>query len=309
MPTINREHKDRLFSFLFGSEPNREWTLSLYNAINGTSYTDPEDILFTTIDDAVYMGMKNDLSFILFHVMNIYEQQSTFNPNMPVRQLMYAGKLYDKYIHKNKLNIYGRRVVRLPAPRLVVFYNGAEQQDDRILHLSDAFAPDAVTKEPDIQVKVHMININYGHNRELLQACQPLAEYAWLVEQIRMNRNYLDIEQAVDKAIDDMPETYAIRLFLIGHRAEVKNMCITEYNEAETLQMIREEERAEARAEAWAEALEEGRKEGRKEGQKEGRAQGEMNLLARLVRSGDMTVTKAAEYAGMTVEQFQSYTC
>ena len=105
MPTVNRKHKDRLFSFLFGSESNKEWTLSVYNAVNDTNYTNSEDIRFTTIEDAVYMGMKNDLSFILFQVMNIYEQQSTYNPNMPVRQLMYAGKLYDKYIQRNKLNI------------------------------------------------------------------------------------------------------------------------------------------------------------------------------------------------------------
>ena len=127
MPTVNRKHKDRLFSFLFGSEANREWTLSLYNAVNGTSFTDPEEIQFTTIEDAIYMGMKNDLSFILCYVMNIYEQQSTYSPNMPVRQLMYAGKLYDKYIQTNNLNIYGKKIVRLPVPKLIVFYNGAEE--------------------------------------------------------------------------------------------------------------------------------------------------------------------------------------
>lgn len=127
MPTVNRKHKDRLFSFLFGSKANREWTLSLYNAVNGTSFTDPEEIQFTTIEDAIYMGMKNDLSFILCYVMNIYEQQSTYSPNMPVRQLMYAGKLYDKYIQTNNLNIYGKKIVRLPVPKLIVFYNGAEE--------------------------------------------------------------------------------------------------------------------------------------------------------------------------------------
>lgn len=67
MPTINKKYKDRLFSFLFGSETNREWTLSLYNGVNGTNYENPEDIYFTTIENAVYMGMKNDISFILFH--------------------------------------------------------------------------------------------------------------------------------------------------------------------------------------------------------------------------------------------------
>ena len=283
MPTINKEHKDRLFSFLFGSESNREWTLSLYNGVNGTSHENPEDIHFTTIENAVYMGMKNDVSFVLFYVMNIYEQQSTYNPNMPVRQLMYAGKLYDKYIQMNNLNIYGKRIVRLPMPRLVTFYNGTEGEEDKILRLSDAFEPDGEDMEPDIEVKVHMININYGHNTELMKACRPLAEYAWLVDQIRENRKTgLEIGEAVDKAIDDMPMDYAIRMFLIGNRAEVKGMCITEYNEAETMKMFREE----------------GREEGRQEGRKVGKEEGE-DKLGRLVsllilkgRAGD--IEKAA---------------
>lgn len=262
MPVINREHKDRLFSFLFGSESNKEWTLSLYNAVNGTNYTEAEDILFTTIEDAIYMGMKNDLSFILFQVMNIYEQQSTYNPNMPVRQLMYVGKLYDKYIQRNKLNIYGKKMVRLPFPKLVVFYNGTEEKEDEILKLSDAFEEGEGPAESDIEVRVRMININYGQNKEFLGACRPLSEYAWLVEQIRKNRAKMDIEQAVDKAIDEMPETYVIRGYVLGHRAEVKGMCITEYNEAETLQMIREE--------------------GREEGREKGREEGERNGIARI---------------------------
>ena len=287
MAMINKEHKDRLFCFLFGSESNKEWTLSLYNAVNGTDHRDADDILFTTMDDAIYMGMKNDVSFNLFHVMNIYEQQSTYNPNMGVRQLMYAGKLYDKYIHRNKLNIYGKRIVKLPIPKLVVFYNGTEGKEDRILKLSDAFETKGQAVESDIEVKVRMININYGQNRKLLGACRPLEEYAWLVKHIRENHEDMDIENAVDKAIDEMPADYVIRPFLIGNRAEVKGMCITEYNEAETLQMIREE--------------------GREEGRKEGREEERMELLSRMVRRGDMTVERAAEYAGMTTEQFSSY--
>jgi hypothetical protein len=256
MPTINKKYKDRLFSFLFGSETNREWTLSLYNGVNGTNYENPEDIYFTTIENAVYMGMKNDISFILFYVMNIYEQQSTYNPNMPVRQLMYAGKLYDKYIQMNNLNIYGKTMVRLPLPKLVTFYNGTEGEEDKILCLSDAFECDGEAMEPDIEVKTRMININYGHNTKLMKACRPLAEYAWFVEQIRGNRiNGMEIGEAVDKAINDMPADYQIRMFLMGNRAEVKDMCITEYNEAETMKMLREEGR------------EEGRKEGREEGE------------------------------------------
>ena len=81
----NREYKDRLFKFIFGNPENKEWTLSLYNAINNTSYTNADDIQITTIQDAVYMKMKNDVSFLVNNIMNFYEQQSTFNPNMPMR--------------------------------------------------------------------------------------------------------------------------------------------------------------------------------------------------------------------------------
>ena len=146
MAMINREHKDRLFSFLFGSETNREWTLSLYNGVNGTSYENPEDIHFTTIENAVYMGMKNDLSILvsetvsLYKSVELYEQQSSYNPNMPVREFMYAGKLYDKFIHSAKLNQYGKTLLPLPIPKLVVFYNGEnDTKDEIILRLSDAF--------------------------------------------------------------------------------------------------------------------------------------------------------------------------
>ena len=263
MATINRKHKDRLFSFLFGEKGRKEWTLSLYNAVNSTHYTDPDSIEFTTMEDAVYMGMKNDVSFLLCQVMNVYEQQSSYNPNMPVRQLMYAAKLYDKYIQQKKLNVYGKKLMELPVPKLVAFYNGTEGMDDCILKLSDAFTRGGEIREADIEVRVRMLNINYGKNKSLLSSCRPLKEYSWLVERIRENQQTMGIEEAVDRAILDVPEDFETREFLIGHRAEGKDMCITEYNEAETMQMIREEGR------------EEGRKEGRKEGREEGREEGD----------------------------------
>ncbi|MCI9535304.1 MAG: hypothetical protein HFG53_10995 [Lachnospiraceae bacterium] len=287
MTAVNRKHKDRLFTFLFGKKGNKAWTLSLYNAVNNTHYTDPDIIEFTTMEDAVYMGMKNDISFILCHVMNVYEQQSTYNRNMPVRQLMYAAKLYDKYIQQKKLNLYGKKLVRLPVPKLVAFYNGTEGENDQILKLSDAFIQAGNPAQADIEAKVRMVNINYGKNESLLSSCRPLEEYAWLVWQIRENQRTMGIEDAVDKAIQDMPENFEIQEFLIGHRAEVKDLCITEYNEAETMQMIREE--------------------GREEGREQGREQGMMELLATQVRTGDISIEKAAQYAGMTQEQFLEY--
>ena len=96
-------------------------------------------------------------------------------------QKMYAARFYDKYIHEHKLNIYGTELIMLPVPRLVVFYNGTDEMDDTVLELKDAFQP---AVESDISVRVRMININYGKNRELLDACRPLSEYAWLINRI-----------------------------------------------------------------------------------------------------------------------------
>ena len=123
---IEREYKDRLFKFIFGNEKHKEFTLSLYNAINRTSYTSTDDIEITTIENAVYMGMHNDLSFIVADSMNLYEQQSTYNPNMPLRMLIYAGQLYDKFLETKGLkdNVYNSSMLQIPYPKLIVFYNG-----------------------------------------------------------------------------------------------------------------------------------------------------------------------------------------
>ena len=252
MGIVSREYKDRLFNFLFGSEENKEWTLSLYNAVNRSGYTDASQIQITTIREVMYLSIHNDVSFLISDEVNLYEQQSTFNPNMPLRQLQYAGNLYEKYITEHKMNKFGAKLLKLPVPKLVVFYNGTLDRDDEtVLHLSDSFP---VGADADIEVKVRMININYGRSEDILASCKPLQEYAWLVEEIRKNRKETEIEEAVDMAIAEMPQNYVIKPFLDAHRAEVKGMLLTEYNEAETMELFREEGRMEGREEAMADA-------------------------------------------------------
>lgn len=306
---INTKHKDRLFCFIFGREENKKWTLSLYNAVNHSAHTDSDSIQITTMEDVLYMGMKNDVSFIIADTMSIYEQQSTYNPNMPVRELMYAAKLYDKYIHEHRLNIYSSALVHLPIPKLMVFYNGREECGDGILELKDAFqagskksgGPEDDSEEncagdipgktereeerPDIAVRVRMLNINHGQNKKLLDACKPLAEYTWLIQRIQEYTEQMEIERAVDKAIDEMPEDYEIRTFLIGNRAEVKSMCITEYNEAETMRMFEEQYRM----------------EGRKEGRMEGR-QDQANEMAEKMLRAKEPIDKIILYTGLGKE-------
>ena len=286
MSEINREYKDRLFVFIFGREENKKWTLSLYNAVNGTDYTDENAIEITTMSDAVYMGMRNDVSFIITEFISLFEQQSTYNPNMPVRQLMYLGRLYDKYIDATKQNLYGTRQIKLPVPKLVTFYNGREDVPDKILRLSDSFSANAELS--DVEVSVRLININLGRNKELLESCRPLKEYSWFVDSVRNKKDHgkMSLEEAVDCTLDEMPEDFHIREFLIGNRAEVKNMCLTEYNEAETMQMFKEE----------------GREEGRVEGLEEGREIRDREKITDMLRRGK-TVEEIVEFCNYPNEQ------
>ncbi len=255
---INTEHKDRLFSFIFGKEKNKKWTLALYNAVNHSDHSDPDDIEINTIEDYLYMGMKNDVSFLIHSSLNLYEHQSTYNPNMPMRQLIYLSQAYDKYIKKNKYNLYGGKKIEVPIPKLVTFYNGLKDTDDETdLYLSDLFPDDRNKDDADVSVRVHMFNINYGRNKELMDACKPLSEYAWFIERIRYYCRSMDIEKSVEHAMADMPDTFSIKEYLIANRSEVQMICLTEYNEAETMNMFKEEGRLEG--------LEAGRRENRQE--------------------------------------------
>ncbi len=238
MKHANKKYKDRLFHFLFGREEHKEWTLSLYNAVRGSGYTNINDIQFNTIENVLYLGMHNDISFLIMGELNLYEQQSSFNPNMPLRMLQYTAKVLEKYVKQNHLDKYGSHILELPVPKLVVFYNGAaDKPDEMILSLRDSLPSDA---DPDIDVRVRMININTNHSAALLKACRPLWEYSWIIRRIRENRSVLSLYDAINKTIDEMPESFLIRDLLLSHRSEVSEMLETEYNEEEVLKVVAE---------------------------------------------------------------------
>lgn len=269
MSDTNTQHKDRLFKFIFGNPEHKEWTLSLYNALNGSDYTDPEAIEFNTIENVIYMGTKNDVSFIVMDAMSLWEHQSSVNPNLPVRFLIYAGQLYDKYLAENDIYRYGRRLHRLPKPECICFYNGTEDQpEEKFLRLSEAFGAD----DGDIEVRVRMLNINYGYSRALMEVCKVLEEYSQVVDGVRKNRRVMrTLGDAVDAVIDDMPDDYILKKFLVAHRAEVKGMYLTEYNAEKEHQRALREGHEEGREEGLAEGREIGLEEGREEGLAEGR--------------------------------------
>ena len=201
MPNANREFKDSLFKSIFGAEEHKEWALELYNAISGKNYTEPNAIIFNTIDEFLYLGINNDVSFLIDDNLNLYEQQSTFNPNMPYRMLEYSVPVYNKYIIEHKLNKFGSTLMKLPTPKLVVFYNGTRNQpDEKILRLSDAYEEGF---DPDIEVRVRMININYGKNENLLAKCKPLSEYSWFVHEVREEVKRLQEEDSLQNGVEE----------------------------------------------------------------------------------------------------------
>lgn len=239
------KYKDRLFCFIFGSEEHKDWTLSLYNAVNGTSYSDPDMITITTLTQVLYMGMHDDVALLIMNELNLYEQQSSYNPNMPLRMMQYVGNIYEALITLRKKNKFGSKLIPLPIPKLVTFYNGTTDKPEVMeLNLFDAF-PEDKRAESDIQVRVRMININSGKNPDMVKKCKPLEEYIWTVAAIRENLRQMKIEESIDKALDDMPEDFEIKPFLMANRVGVKKMLLTEYNETEAMALFKEEGREE----------------------------------------------------------------
>ncbi len=218
MAKTNRKYKDRLFRLIFADEKNKKNTLSLYNMLNNSSYENEEDLEITTIEDVLYIKMKNDLSFIIADTMNLYEQQSTHNPNMPLRGFLYFGNLYEKYLDTNGLTLHTNSQVKIPTPNYIVFYNGVDARPaTEKLHLSDSFqTPD---NRNEFEWTATVINLNHHDNRPLLNRCKPLRDYTFLVSKIQQHSKTMSLKQAVNKAVDDCISADILADFLKAHLA------------------------------------------------------------------------------------------
>ncbi len=264
--TVQRNYKDTVFRMLFREKEN---LLSLYNALNGTTYEKTEDLEITTLENAVYMNYKNDISFVFDFELLLYEHQSTCNPNMPLRDLLYVTRvLQNRIIDKN---LYSRSLVRIPAPRFIVFYNGTDLQPEKqILLLSDAF--EKKQEPPALELTVVIYNINFGHNQELLESCHLLKEYAQYVAQVRTYAKEADFPKAVEQAVAYCIRNGILTDFLTKNRAEVIAVSIFEYDEEKHMKNEREE---------WREiGLKEGLAIGHEKGVKTG-----VNNLSHLLKS------------------------
>lgn len=236
----------------------------------------------TTLENAIYMNYKNDLSCIIDFHLALLEHQSTVNPNMPLRYLMYVADLYGKITAE--YNIYSRRCIELPAPDFVVLYNGLEKQPERkLLLLSDAYG--AEKKETALELRVWQLNINAGYNEKIMEKCPTLFGYSKLISYIRNNQKSLAIEEAIDQAVKQCIHEGILEKFLREHRAEVIKMSIYEYDEEKHMRALREE--------------------GREEGISLGINENKKETAQRMLRTGKLTMEEIAEYSGLNVEEVE----
>lgn len=283
---LNRKYKDTLFRKVFN---NKKDLLSLYNALNNTNHTDDSLITINTIEDAIYIGYKNDISFIINSELNLYEHQSSINYNMPVRGLIYFAELYKGYIEQNNLLIYNERLVELPFPKYVVFYNGTDDEPEKQeLRLSDAFSrPHEENKKPCLEVIVHMLNINYGCNKELMEKCQKLMEYSRFIALVREKSTLLAgtyikemkpvnkkevFAEAVSLAINEAIRNNVLRDILSKNKAEVADMLLTEFDEKAYIEGVKKQ------------SYEDGMAEGEVRGEARGKKIGEARLAELVIK-------------------------
>ncbi|MBD8948273.1 MAG: hypothetical protein EGR94_00055 [Blautia obeum] len=281
-PKANQKYKDTVFRMLFSDKKN---LLSLYNAINRTEYDDPEKLQTVTLENAIYMGMKNDLAFIIDMNLFLYEHQSTYNPNIPLRDLFYISAEYQKLVDRKSL--YSSSLQKIPAPYFIVFYNGTEKQEEYWENsLSDAY--ENLNGEPKLELKVITLNINEGHNKELLEQCQTLREYAQYVTKVRKYAKEMNLDEAVERTVNECIQEGILKDFLRANRNEVIAMSIFEYD--------KEEEEKKLRKAEYEAGIQVGRQEGIQEAKKK--------IALQMLKAG-VSGEEIVRFTGYTVEQLQ----
>ncbi len=246
----NKNHKDNVFRALYRSKRR---LLELYNAINHTNYTNTKDLTIRTLNGMTFLGMKNDVSFIFDSELNLYEHNSTPCPNIPLRYLYYIASSLKQLIPLKEL--YKESMVKIPVPRFYVFYNGTKPIPDRFEYkLSDMY--EKKIEEPGLELVTTVLNINEGHNKELMNACKTLREYSIYVAKVRkymqeakrtisadeynIRKNAL-IKEIVIKTIDECIEEDILKDFFISNRKEAINMSILDCTAEEQLQVLTDE--------------------------------------------------------------------
>lgn len=277
----NREYKSDVFSMM-AKVP--AYALDIYNAMNGTDYTDPNLVEILVLENGISLSVRNDASFLISSCLNLYEHQSTYSPNAPLRFLIYLTNLLMRLIKREDL--YRKKLVKIETPYFVVFYNGKEKRPEReILKLSDSFINP--TDNPEIELTCTVLNINPDNNTDLLAKSRVLRGYMYFVSRVRGNLEQQktdgqeeDLEAAIYEAIDNCIENHVMEEFFRENRNEVAKNMVLDYTWERREELIRAEE--------YDEGKQAGILLGRAEGEKDGMAL--LKAVVDRIRSGESEI-------------------
>jgi len=245
--SASRQYKDGAFRTIFKV---REWFVALYNAINGTNYTAKDVTAETTLDDPLFIGCRNDVSFLIGTKLVVFmEHQSTVNRNIALRMLVYATRTYEKIIDWKK--VYGEQAMKIPRPEFYVIYNGtAKAPPVQKVRLSELFeAADGINTDNlpfTLDLEVTIYNINIDSNPELLAQCEPLSEYQTFVELVRrFNDETKNLDAAMGMALEECAKRGILKKYISKPISEVKTMFLWEVDEATVREVWKDDGRME----------------------------------------------------------------
>ena len=246
----NREYKSDVFSMLMEDKAN---ALEVYNALNGSAFTDPEVVEIVQLEKGVSLSIRNDASYIIDMNFCLYEHQSTYNRNMPLRSMIYFVNALDDWLKENGHDLFGRKRIMIPTPHFVVFYNGVEKRPEyEEMRLSQSFYHQM--EEPEIELVCKAYNINPQNNQELKRKSTVLAGYTYFVEKVRENqKKNMSLAEAIDAAIEDCIQNHILEDFFRSRKDEVRKMTHLDYTWEKREKLIRKEEYEEGRAAGRAE--------------------------------------------------------
>ena len=272
--TVNRKYKDTVFRLLFKDKSN---LLSLFNAVNDTDFSDENDIKITTLENAIYMTSKNDISCIIDMKLNLFEHQSTVNPNMPYRNLEYVTKCFKRYV--GNFDVYSGKALTLPNPKFVVFYNGVNEQPPiRVMRLSDLYAhKDEI---PNLELVVIQYNINNLVDCTLMDRCEPLKEYS----------------EFIGNGI--------LKDFLTNNRNEVRSMSLFEFDAEEHEKAIKQIAYEDGYDKGELEGYNKGELAGYDKGEEAGAIRGRAELILSMFNSGK-TPEQISDFCGLDLKEVE----
>ena len=321
----NKAHKDTVFRMLYREKKK---LLELYNALNGTNYTNEDELIVTTLEGETLLNMKNDVSYIFNDELNLYEHQSTPCPNIPLRDLSYVASIYREQIDISKT--YKSLPMSIPTPRFIVFYNGTiPMEDEKVYKLSDMF--EKKTDKPELELIVRVLNINEGHNEDLLNTCKTLRGYSIFVSKVRKyivetriqhgkddeeffclpddSRKEI-IAEAVNKAIDWCIDNDVLKEFFQEYREEASRVSILEYSAERHLQAIKDEGYDIGHEDGLQQGIKQGLQQGIKQGHESGLdegIEGAVEILKDMNLDNSSISEKICEKYHLSPEQASKY--